>query len=112
MPKARAWCAAAEPWCCAPRRWRRASLVVVKAPFRRLVAAVSVGIVAGEARLDLNYAEDKGAEVDANVVVADPDAFVEVQVTGEEGTFDRAELDRLLDLASAGTRALFAAQKA
>jgi ribonuclease PH len=50
--------------------------------------------------------------VDANVVVADPDAFVEVQGTGEEGTFDRAELDRLLDLASAGARALFAAQKA
>src|SRR5213078_206894 len=60
----------------------------VQNPFKRLVAAVSVGIVAGEPRLDLSYAEDKGAEVDANVVVADPEAFVEVQGTGEEGTFD------------------------
>jgi len=81
-------------------------------PFARLVAAVSVGIVEGEARLDLAYAEDKGAEVDANVVVADPDAFVEVQGTGEEGTFSRAQLDRLLDLALGGTRTIFAAQKA
>src|SRR5262245_135688 len=78
-------------------------------PFARLVAAVSVGIVDGEPRLDLAYAEDKGAEVDANVVVADPDAFVEVQGTGEEGTFNRAELDQLLDLAMKGTRQLFAA---
>ncbi len=84
----------------------------VKNPFKRLVAAVSVGIVEGEPRLDLAYAEDKGAEVDANIVVADPDAFVEVQGTGEEGTFDRAELDQLLDLALGGTRTLFAAQKA
>jgi ribonuclease PH len=81
-------------------------------PFARLVAAVSVGIVEGEPRLDLAYVEDKGAEVDANVVVADPDAFVEVQGTGEEGTFSRAQLDRLLDLALGGTRAIFAAQKA
>jgi ribonuclease PH len=81
-------------------------------PFARLVAAVSVGIVDGETRLDLSYAEDKGAEVDANVVVAEPDAFVEVQGTGEAGTFSRAQLDALLDLAQLGTRRLFAAQRA
>jgi len=81
-------------------------------PFARLVSAVSVGIVDGEARLDLCYAEDKGAEVDANVVVAEPDAFVEVQGTGEAGTFSRAQLDVLLDLARAGTDRLFAAQRA
>ena len=81
-------------------------------PFARLVAAVSVGIVDGEPRLDLCYAEDKGAEVDANVVVAEPDAFVEVQGTGEAGTFSRAQLDRLLDLAREGTDRLFAAQRA
>ena len=81
-------------------------------PFARLVAAVSVGIVDGEARLDLCYAEDKGAEVDANVVVAEPDAFVEVQGTGEAGTFSRAQLDALLDLARLGTDRLFAAQRA
>ena len=81
-------------------------------PFARLVSAVSVGIVDGEARLDLCYAEDKGAEVDANVVVAEPDAFVEVQGTGEAGTFSRAQLDALLDLARQGTDRLFAAQRA
>ena len=84
----------------------------VKNPFKRLVAAVSVGIVGGEARLDLNYAEDKGAEVDANVVVAQPDTFVEVQGTGEQGTFTRAQLDKLLDLALSGTAQIFAAQQA
>jgi len=81
-------------------------------PFARLVAAVSVGVVEGETRLDLCYLEDKGAEVDANVVVAEPDAFVEVQGTGEAATFSRAQLDGLLDLARAGTDRLFAAQRA
>ena len=84
----------------------------VKNPFARLVAAVSVGIVNGEAVLDLAYVEDKGAEVDANVVVAHPDTFVEVQGTGENATFSRAQLDRLLDLALAGTQQIFAAQQA
>jgi len=80
-------------------------------PFTRLVAAVSVGVVAGEPRLDLMYLEDRDAEVDANVVVAEPDQFVEVQGTGEHGTFDRRGLDALLDLASAGTTRLFQAQR-
>ena len=84
----------------------------VKDPFARLVAAVSVGVVEGEPRLDLCYAEDKGAEVDANVVVAEPDAFVEVQGTGEAGTFSRAQLDGLLDLARLGIGRIFAAQRA
>ena len=84
----------------------------VENPFRRLVAAVSVGIIDGEPRLDLNYAEDKGAEVDANVVVAEPDTFVEVQGTGEQGTFSRQQLDQLLDLGMVGTRQLFQAQRA
>ncbi len=83
----------------------------VSDPFARLVAAVSVGVVGGEPRLDLCYAEDRDAEVDANVVVAEPDRFVEVQGTGEHGTFGRGELDRLLDLAHAGTQRLFAAQR-
>lgn len=81
-------------------------------PFTRLVAAVSVGVVEGETRLDLCYAEDKGAEVDANVVVAEPDAFVEVQGTGEAGTFSRAQLDGVVDLALRGTARIFAAQRA
>ena len=81
-------------------------------PFARLVAAVSVGVVGGATLLDLCYAEDKGAEVDANVVVAEPDAFVEVQGTGEAGTFSRAQLDGVVDLALRGTARIFAAQRA
>lgn len=80
-------------------------------PFGRLVAAVSVGKVAGTPHLDLAYLEDRDAEVDANVVMLEPDAFVEVQGTGEHGTFDRAEFDRLLDLAQSGLAQLFALQR-
>jgi len=81
-------------------------------PFHGLVAGVSVGIVAGEHRLDLCYAEDKEAAVDANVVVAEPERLIEVQATAEQGTFDRAALDRLLDIAREGARQIFAAQRA
>ncbi|HET9707454.1 MAG TPA: ribonuclease PH [Gemmatimonadales bacterium] len=80
-------------------------------PFAGLVAAVSVGVVAGEPRLDLCYAEDRDAQVDANVVVREPDQLVEVQGTAEHGTFDRAQLDRLLDLAQRGASRIFAAQR-
>jgi ribonuclease PH len=81
-------------------------------PFAGLVAAVSVGIVAGEPRLDLCYAEDRDAQVDANVVVREPDQIVEVQGTAEHGTFDRAQLDHLLDLAQRGVSRIFQAQRA
>ncbi len=84
----------------------------VKNPFGRLVAAVSVGMVEGEPRLDLAYAEDRTADVDANVVVAEPDRLVEVQGTGEHGTVSRRDLDAMLDLALAGTARIFAAQRA
>jgi ribonuclease PH len=80
-------------------------------PIRRLVAAVSVGIVDGVPLLDLDYDEDVRALVDMNVVMSSEGRFVEVQGTGEHGTFDRAELDRLLDLAVAGIRRLDAAQR-
>ena len=80
-------------------------------PVRRLVAAVSVGIVGGEPRLDLDYAEDVVAEVDMNVVMAEAARFVEVQGTGEHGTFERAELDALLELAVRGARDLDARQR-
>jgi ribonuclease PH len=80
-------------------------------PFGRLVAAVSVGLVEGEVRLDLAYAEDRDAGVDANIVMRAPDDFVEVQGTGEHGTFTRAELDRLVDAAHRGITTLFAAQR-
>jgi ribonuclease PH len=80
-------------------------------PFGRLVAAVSVGIVDGEPRLDLAYAEDRDAGVDANVVMLHPDQFVEVQGTGEHGTFSRGELDTIVTFAEAGIAELFTAQR-
>jgi ribonuclease PH len=70
-----------------------------------------VGLVEGEVRLDLAYAEDRDAGVDANIVMRAPDDFVEVQGTGEHGTFTRAELDRLVDAAHRGITTLFAAQR-
>ena len=66
------------------------------------MAAVSVGIVDGEARLDLCYEEDAGAEVDFNVVMTGSGDFVEVQGTAEGAPFTRSQLDALLDLAAAG----------
>ena len=80
-------------------------------PVTQLVAAVSVGIVAGEPRLDLEYAEDVVADVDMNVVMTEGRRFVEVQGTGEHGTFAREELDALLALATAGIRELDARQR-
>ncbi len=80
-------------------------------PFGRLVAAVSVGVVDGERRLDLAYLEDRDADVDSNIVMLEPAQYVEVQGTGEHGTFSRAELDELLDLAGQGIDQLFAAQR-
>lgn len=80
-------------------------------PVRRRVAAVSVGVVDGEPQLDLDYEKDVRAAVDMNVVMSSEGRFVEVQGTGEHGTFDRGELDRLLDLAVAGIRQLDLAQR-
>ena len=76
------------------------------------VAAVSVGIVGGEAVLDLPYTEDAGAEVDMNVVGSEDGALIEVQGTAEHATFDRKQLDAMLDLAIAGIRQLSVAQRA
>ena len=83
----------------------------VPSPFGRLVSAVSVGIVEGELRLDLAYLEDRDAGVDANIVMLEPAQFVEVQGTGEHGTFSRAELGSLVDLAERACAELFAAQR-
>jgi ribonuclease PH len=79
---------------------------------RDSVAAISAGIVAGVPVLDLDYAEDSTAEVDLNVVRLGRGGLVEVQGTGEAGTFSRAQLDVLLDLASAGLDQLTALQRA
>jgi ribonuclease PH len=77
----------------------------------RSVAAVSVGIIEGEPRLDLNYLEDVAAEVDMNVVCTGTGDFVEVQGTGEAGVFARDQLDALLDLGVVGCAALSEAQR-
>jgi ribonuclease PH len=79
-------------------------------PFGRLVAAISVGVVDQEVRLDLAYAEDKDAGVDANIVMIEPAGFVEVQGTGEHASFRRQELETMLDLAERGVAELFRAQ--
>jgi ribonuclease PH len=80
-------------------------------PFGRLVSAISVGVIDGEVRLDLSYLEDKDAAVDSNIVMLEPSQFVEVQGTGEHGTFDRRQLDTILDLAAHGTAEMFRAQR-
>ncbi len=81
-------------------------------PMSGLVAAVSVGVVEGQAALDLDYPEDSSAEVDFNVVMTDDGRFVELQGTAEGAAFDRAMMDRLIDLASDGIRELQTAQRA
>jgi len=90
--------------------WMVANGKLPRTPVKRRVAAVSVGVIGGEPRLDLDYEEDVGAEVDMNVVMSSEGEFVEVQGTGEHGTFDRAQLDQLLELAISGIRRLDAAQ--
>ncbi|MFL6128138.1 MAG: ribonuclease PH [Mycobacteriales bacterium] len=80
-------------------------------PLVNSVAAVSVGVLDGEPRLDLGYEEDVAADTDMNVVCTGTGDFVEVQGTAEGVPFDRATLDALLDLAVAGCRQLTEAQR-
>ncbi len=96
---------------CDALSWMKERDSSVKRPLSHLVSAVSCGIVGGEAVLDLCYAEDSQAEVDANFVLTDAGEFVEVQATGEGGTLRPEQLQQLLALAEAGTAQLFAAQR-
>jgi ribonuclease PH len=75
------------------------------------VAAVSVGMIDGEPRLDLDYEEDSAAEVDVNVVMAGDRRLIEVQATAERAPLDRAQLDELLDLAAGGIEEIGSAQR-
>jgi ribonuclease PH len=84
---------------------------ITASPVKRRVAAVSVGVIEGEVRADLDYIEDVKAEVDMNVVMSSTGGFVEVQGTGEHGTFDRAQLDRLIAMAVQSIAELDAAQR-
>ena len=92
-------------------QWLAREKKISASPVKRRVAAVSVGVIDGEPRLDLDYPEDVRAEVDMNVVMTSEGKYVEVQGTGEHGTFDRAALDRLLGLADAGVTTLLRAQQ-
>jgi ribonuclease PH len=85
--------------------------VVPREVLSRQIAAVSVGMVGGEPRLDLCYTEDAHADVDLNVVANAEGEFIEVQGTAEGRPFDRATLDTLLDLASGGIEHLMALQR-
>ena len=80
-------------------------------PIKGLVAAISVGIVGGEAVCDLEYVEDSAAETDMNVVMLEDGRMIEVQGTAEGEAFSHEELLKLLDLAKQGCDAIFEAQR-
>lgn len=80
-------------------------------PIRKFLCATSVGIVGDEKLLDLCYEEDSKAKVDMNVIGTDEGEFVEIQGTGEEAPFNRAELNELLDLAEKGIKQMIHLQK-
>lgn len=86
--------------------------LLTRDPVINSVAAVSLGIVGRRPLIDLNYQEDSGAEVDLNLVMTGRGAFIEVQGTGERGTFEQPELDALLALGRIGIRQLTEAQQA
>ena len=79
---------------------------------QKLVAAVSAGVLDGQAIVDLNYEEDKLVAVDFNLVATEDGDFVEVQSSGEEATFTGSQLDQMLALARNGISALIGAQRA
>ncbi len=91
--------------------WMRARSIISVDPLRDHVAAVSCGIVKGVPVLDLDYAEDSGAETDANFVITGSGGLVEVQGTAEGKPFSEEELLALLRLAKGGTERLVALQK-
>jgi ribonuclease PH len=81
-------------------------------PIKKLVAAVSAGILDGGSILDLNYEEDKAVTVDFNLVATEDGDFVEVQGSGEEATFAQSELESMMMLARKGIADLISAQRA
>lgn len=84
---------------------------IAKLPLKDFVAATSVGVVEGQAMLDLCYAEDAIADVDMNVVMTGSGKFIEVQGTAEEAPFDRSQLDAMLQLAGSGIQQLIGMQR-
>jgi ribonuclease PH len=84
---------------------------LAQSPIRHAIAAVSVGLLEGEAFLDLDYPEDVAAAVDFNVVLTETLEILELQGTAEEGTFSRKQMNRMLDLAETGIAQLIEAQR-
>jgi ribonuclease PH len=85
--------------------------LIRREPIRHAVAAVSVGIVSGQPRLDLNYLEDSAAQTDMNCVAAEDGRFIELQGTAEQEPFSREEMEAMLALANTGLSELFQAQR-
>ncbi|MEY3299392.1 MAG: Ribonuclease [Cyanobacteriota bacterium] len=85
--------------------------ILEQSPLVHQVAAVSVGLLEGEAFLDLNYQEDVAATVDFNIVLNEALDIIEVQGTAEEGTFSRHQMNQILDLGERGIQHLMAAQR-
>ena len=80
-------------------------------PMRSLVAAISVGVYEGVPVLDLNYPEDKAASVDSNLVMTENLSFVEMQMSGEEATFDDVQMARMLELGKKGVSEIVVKQR-
>jgi ribonuclease PH len=80
-------------------------------PFKQMIAAVSVGICSGQPTLDLDYSEDSKAETDMNVVMTEDGNLIEIQGTAENGSFDRQQLNQMIDLATVGLKQIFSKQK-
>ncbi len=81
-------------------------------PLHHYITAVSVGIVEGQGLLDLCYEEDSAAEVDMNIIMSDARGFIELQGTGENGTFSQGQLEEMLALGKKGILDLIEIQKA
>jgi ribonuclease PH len=84
----------------------------MRTPIIDNLAAISVGIYKNTCILDLDYPEDRDASVDANIVMTGSGQFVEIQSAGEEATYNKSQLDEMLELAEKGINELVIAQQA
>lgn len=85
--------------------------IITEDPIKEYIAAISVGIIDNEVKLDLDYDEDSQAQVDMNIVMTESGRFVEIQGTGEESTFSETELLKMLEYAKKGINELISIQK-
>lgn len=92
-------------------RYLQNNFKVKQNPFKQLVAAVSIGIYKGNLILDLDYDEDSNVDTDMNVIMTEDGNFIEIQGTAEHGTFNKDQLNSMLDLAKIGIEQIFAKQK-